>query len=202
MAHNHIHIDPALPLVRQADKGHNRWHPDIAPAVRIASGSSVEMETLDGLDGQIKPGTTAADLAGIEMGRVHPLTGPVHVEGAEPGDLLAVKIEQIIPANRGFTMIMPGFGFLRDLFTTPFLVHWEMAERLCRLAATARRAHSRRAVHGRDGRGAVARTAAAHRGARGQPAGRGGMVMPPDAGRRGADRGTHRQPGVPHHRAA
>ena len=40
---------------------------------------------------------------------------------------LAVKIEQIVPANRGFTMIMPGFGFLRDLFTTPFLVHWEMA---------------------------------------------------------------------------
>ena len=85
------------------------------------------METLDGLDGQIKPGTTAADLAGIEMGRVHPLTGPVHVEGAQPGDLLAVRIEQIVPANRGFTMIMPGFGFLRDLFTTPFLVHWEMA---------------------------------------------------------------------------
>ena len=89
MAHNHIHIDPALPLVRQADKGHNRWHPDIAPAVRIASGSSVEMETLDGLDGQIKSRTTAADLAGIEMGRVHPLTGPVHVDGAEPGDLPA-----------------------------------------------------------------------------------------------------------------
>ncbi len=128
MTHKHIHIDSALPLVRQADKGHNRWHPDIAPAVRVASGSSVEMETLDGLDGQIKPGTTAADLAGIEMGRVHPLTGPVHVDGAEPGDLLAVKIEQIVPANRGFTMIMPGFGFLRDLFTTPFLVHWEMAD--------------------------------------------------------------------------
>jgi len=54
MAHNHIHIDPALPLVRQADKGHNRWHPDLAPAVRIASGSSVEMETLDGLDGQMR----------------------------------------------------------------------------------------------------------------------------------------------------
>ena len=68
MTHNHIHIDPALPLVRQADKGHNRWHPDIAPAVRIASGSSVEMETLDGLDGQIKSRTTATDLAGIEMG--------------------------------------------------------------------------------------------------------------------------------------
>ena len=55
MAHNHIHIDPALPFFRQADKGHNRWHPDIAPAIRIASGSSVEMETLDALDGQIRP---------------------------------------------------------------------------------------------------------------------------------------------------
>src|SRR5258708_21418356 len=107
MTHKHIHIDQALPRVRQADKGHNRWHPDIAPAVRIASGSSVEMETLDGLDGQIASRTTAADLAGIEMGRVHPLTGPVHVEGTEPADLLAGKIEQIIPASRGFTMIIP-----------------------------------------------------------------------------------------------
>ncbi|MCW5745183.1 MAG: acetamidase/formamidase family protein, partial [Alphaproteobacteria bacterium] len=127
MAHDHIHIDPALPLVRQSSKGHNRWHPDIAPAIRIASGSTVEMETLDGLDGQITPRTTAADLAGVEMGRIHPLTGPVYVDGAEPGDLLAVKIEDILPASRGFTMIMPGFGFLRDVFTTPFLVHWEMA---------------------------------------------------------------------------
>jgi formamidase len=61
------------------------------------------------------------------MGRIHPLTGPVYVEGAEPGDLLAVKIDEILPADRGFTMIMPGFGFLRDVFTTPFLVHWEMS---------------------------------------------------------------------------
>src|SRR5258708_30045519 len=66
------------------------------------------------------------------MGRIHPLTGPVHVDGAEPGDLLAVRIEQIVPASRGFTVIMPGFGFLRDLFTTPFVVHWEMANGFAR----------------------------------------------------------------------
>jgi formamidase len=100
--------------------------------VRIASGSTVEMETIDGVDGQITPRTTPADLANLEMGRVHPMTGPVHVGGAEPGDLLAVKIEEIITANRGFTVIMPGFGFLRDLFTTPFVVHWEMADGLAR----------------------------------------------------------------------
>ena len=87
MAHNHIHIDPALPLMRQADKGHNRWHPDIAPAIRIASGSSVEMETIDGLDGQIRASTTAADLASIEMGRVHPLTGKLPTSGLATGRL-------------------------------------------------------------------------------------------------------------------
>lgn len=134
MAHAHIHVDPALPLARQPDKGHNRWHPDIAPTLRVASGSTVEIETLDGLDGQITPNTTAADLASISLNRVHPLTGPVHVEGAEPGDLLAVRIEQVITANRGFTMIMPGFGFLRDLFPDPHIVHWEMAGGVARSA--------------------------------------------------------------------
>ena len=132
MAHDHIHLDSAGPLARFAGKGHNRWHPDIAPAIRIASGSSVAMDTIDGLDGQITPKTRVADLANIEMGRVHPLTGPVHVEGAQPGDLLAIRIEEVIPAKHGFTMILPGFGFLRDLFTTPFLVQWEMADGFAR----------------------------------------------------------------------
>ncbi|HEX2891130.1 acetamidase/formamidase family protein [Vineibacter terrae] len=181
MAHNHIHIDPALPLARQADKGHNRWHPDIAPAVRIASGSTVEMETLDGLDGQITARTTAADLAGIEMGRIHPLTGPVHVEGAQPGDLLAVRIEQVLPASRGFTMILPGFGFLRDLFTTPFLVHWEMADGFARSEQLPGVRIAGAPFMGVMGvapshellQRIVAREA--------ELAGRGGMVLPPDA---------------------
>jgi formamidase len=122
-----VQMIPGVPLAEQSGKGHNRWHPDIAPAVRIAAGSQVELQTLDGLDGQINENTTKEDLPAIDMGRVHPLTGPVYVEGAEPGDLLAVKIEEIVPADRGFTMIMPGFGFLRDVFTEPFLVHWQMS---------------------------------------------------------------------------
>lgn len=126
--HAHIHLDPDKILAEQrAGTGHNRWHPDITPAVRVASGSTVEMHTIDGLDRQIKRDTTAADLASIDMGRIHPLTGPVYVEGAEPGDLLAVKIEAVDTADRGFTMVMPGFGFLREQFNKPYLVHWEMS---------------------------------------------------------------------------
>ncbi len=128
MAHDHIHLQPGKALAEQPHgTGHNRWHPDIAPAIRIQSGSTVEMETIDGLDGQITAKTTASDLLSVNMGRIHPLTGPVHVEGAEPGDLLAVKIEAVNTADRGFTFIMPGFGFLREYFPDPFVVHWEMA---------------------------------------------------------------------------
>ncbi|HVY07967.1 MAG TPA: acetamidase/formamidase family protein [Burkholderiales bacterium] len=127
MTRAHIHLHPEQPLAQQGGKGHNRWHPDIAPAVRVASGSTVEMDTIDGLDRQIKTGMTAADLLTVDMGRIHPLTGPVYVEGAEPGDLLAVRIEAVETASRGFTFVMPGFGFLREHFPDPYIVHWEMS---------------------------------------------------------------------------
>lgn len=116
-----------LPLARQSHCGHNRWHPDIEPAIRIASGTQVEIETLDGLDGQITPGLRHDDLTAVDMERIHPLTGPVHIEGAQPGDLLAVKIDTIEPAKTGFTFIAPGFGYLRDLFDRPHVIHWEMS---------------------------------------------------------------------------
>ena len=126
MSRAHIHLDRSLSLASQPDKGHNRWHPDISPALRVPPGSFVELETLDALDGQIQPGTTAGDLA-VDLNRVHPLTGPVYVEGSEPGDLLAVHIEKIETASSAFTAILPGFGYLRDLFPTPFLMQWDLA---------------------------------------------------------------------------
>ena len=125
MSTEHIHLDLTLPLARQPDKGHNRWHPDIPPIVRIAPGSSIELETLDAVDGQIQAGTSSVGLS-VDLNRAHPLTGPVYIEGAEPGDLLAVKIDRIATARQGFTAILPGFGFLRDLFLNPFLAHWDL----------------------------------------------------------------------------
>jgi formamidase len=127
MAKAHIHIDRGRPLATEPEKGHNRWHPDIVPALTIAPGTQVEVQTRDAMDGQVRPGLKPADLLAANPRLVHPLTGPIFVEGAEPGDLLAIKIDEIVTANRGFTVILPGFGYLRDLFTEPFIVHWEMA---------------------------------------------------------------------------
>lgn len=121
-----VTIDRNKPLKEQPETGHNRWHPDIPPIVEVAPGEEVLLETRDSMDGQFTPRTTEADFAGIAAGAIHPLTGPVLVKGAQPGDLLEVEFLDIAPQRWGFSAIVPGFGFLRDLFTTPFMVHWNI----------------------------------------------------------------------------
>ncbi len=124
MATHAIRIDRSKRLHEEPRTGHNRWHPDIPPVLRVEPGDTVVLETRDALDGAITPATTGADLDRVDLNLVHPLTGPVLVNGAEPGDLLEVHIVDITPQPFGFTTIIPGFGFLRDFFPTPFLVKW------------------------------------------------------------------------------
>ena len=76
----------------------------------------------------MRPGVTEADFGGMDAGVIHPLTGPVAVKGAEPGDLLEVEFVNIEPQPHAFSVIFPGFGFLRDVFTDPFMVHWNIAD--------------------------------------------------------------------------
>jgi formamidase len=121
-------IDPSLPLAQQKI-GHNRWHEDIPPVLEVAPGDTVIIETIDAFDGQLSPGSSASDLANADLAPVHPLTGPVYIEGVEPGDLLEVKVLDIDPdpfESWGYTIQVPGFGFLRDCFPEPFLAHWRL----------------------------------------------------------------------------
>src|SRR5262249_42299375 len=130
MATHTISIDRSKRLSEEPRTGHNRWHPDIPPVLRVDPGDTVVMETRDALDGVITPGTTVDDLHRVDLNLVlslvHPLTGPVLINGEEPGDLLEVQIVDITPQPFGFTTIVPGFGFLRDHFPTPFLVKWSI----------------------------------------------------------------------------
>jgi len=123
-----IRIDRAKPLCDEPNCGHNRYHPDIAPAAEIAEGEEIALETRDALDGQITPATTVADFASLNAGAVHPLTGPVFVKGAQPGDILEIEFTDIIAQPTAFSAIMPGLGFLRDVMTEPFLVHWQIKD--------------------------------------------------------------------------
>jgi len=124
----HVAIDRRKHLAEEPKTGHNRWHPDIRPILEVKEGEDVALETRDAADGYLHPGTTVADMAAFPPGAIHPLTGPVLVKGARPGDLLEVEFVDIVPERHAFSCILPGLGFLRDVIATPFLVHWEIAD--------------------------------------------------------------------------
>ena len=122
-----IELDYTKRCADEPAKGHNRWHPDIPPVLEVEAGEEVVLQTRNAYDGEITPNSKAEDLRNLNLNLVHPLTGPIYVKGAEPGDLLEATILSIEPAKWGFTTIIPGFGFLRDLFTNPFIVHWNIS---------------------------------------------------------------------------
>jgi formamidase len=121
-------IDRGKHLCDEPRTGHNRRYPDLQPLLEVAEGEEVALETRDAGDGYLTPASTEADFAAFPFGAIHPLTGPVAVKGARPGDLLEVEFLDIVPERWGFSGIFPNLGFLRDVFTTPFLVHWHIAD--------------------------------------------------------------------------
>jgi formamidase len=125
---NSITIDYRKRLAEEPEKGHNRWHEAIAPVLEAAPGEEVEIETRDAFDGQIGPQTTAEDLRRCDLNLVHPLTGPIFVTGAAPGDLLEVQILDMKPAAFAYTVEVPGFGFLRDAFPDPYIAKWTIKD--------------------------------------------------------------------------
>src|SRR5437762_7033905 len=106
-----IRIDRSKPLAEEPHLGHNRYHPDIEPIAEIGEGEEIALETRDSLDGQIKPGMSNAALAAIETGVVHPLTGPVFVKGAQPGDILEIEFTDIIAQPTRSARSCPGLVF-------------------------------------------------------------------------------------------
>ena len=104
----------------------NRYHPKIPPAAKANEGDMIILHTRDALDTGFRLDSTADDLATVDLGLVHPMTGPVYINGAMRGDALEVEIIDIAPDEYGYTVIAPGFGFLRDVFPDPYIVNWRL----------------------------------------------------------------------------
>ncbi len=104
----------------------NRLHWALEPVARASPGDDIVFETRDAFDDQFDWATTSDDVARCDLNRVHPMTGPVHIEGAERGDALAVTIVDIEPGPFGYTVVVPGFGFLRDIIPGPFIATWKL----------------------------------------------------------------------------
>jgi formamidase len=110
-------------------KCHNRWHPEIPPVAVANSGDVAIFGTRDAFDHSLNRESTAADVVALNLNLVHPLTGPLFIRGAAPGDVLAVTLLDIEPDKFGYTIIVPGFGFLRDVFPDPFIARWDLSRR-------------------------------------------------------------------------
>jgi len=107
-----------------ADHHHFGWDRSIPPVLTIAPGETVAFECPDASGGQLSAKSTVADVPKLDFGKVNPVTGPVFIDGAEPGDALKVTIHEFKPSGFGWTANIPGFGLLADQFEAPALHLW------------------------------------------------------------------------------
>jgi acetamidase/formamidase len=104
---------------------HYGWDNANRPVLTIAPGDTVELETVDSSGGQLTADSTVADLGRLDFARVNPVTGPVLIDGAEPGDAVKVTVVGFRPSGWGWTANIPGFGLMADQFKEPALHIWK-----------------------------------------------------------------------------
>src|SRR5258708_18575870 len=105
-------------------QGHHGWNNAFAPQLTIAPGESVEFEIRDASGGQLTRDSAVDAVPKIDLALVNPVTGPVFIDGARPGDVLKVTVLSIAPSGWGWTANIPGFGLLADQFRQPALHLW------------------------------------------------------------------------------
>jgi len=133
-----FHVDQSKSFFDQETRCHNRWHPDVPSVVTVQPGAEFRLECREWFDGTIGNNDSAEDVRKVDISMVHPLSGPVAVEGAAPGDLLVVDILELGPVPQeagpvagqgwGYTGIFAkvnGGGFLTDHFPDAYKAVWD-----------------------------------------------------------------------------
>jgi formamidase len=132
-------LDSSKKFTEQKLIGHNRWHPDIPAVVQVKSGDTFRVDCREWFDGAIHNDDSADDIRDAPLSTVHVLSGPLGVEGAQPGDLLVVDLLDVGPIPQedsgplagqgwGYTGIFAtqnGGGFLTEWFPDAYKVIWD-----------------------------------------------------------------------------
>lgn len=105
---------------------HRVWDRDLPPALKIVPGEEVTLSLRDPSDEQINRTSVASDLLTIDPDRMDPLTGPIWVEGAQPGNTLSIEILDIEIGSWGWSAILPELGLLQDRYPGPYLKIWDL----------------------------------------------------------------------------
>lgn len=109
-----------------AEPIHSRWNRALPPRLTLSPGDVVHMECVDSSGTQVRPGMRVDEFLGIDRGRIHALTGPIFVEGAQAGDVLQVDVLEVAHKGWGWSSVVPGLGFLKERFPDPCLFHWKL----------------------------------------------------------------------------
>ncbi|MCT1922284.1 MULTISPECIES: formamidase [Brevibacterium] len=139
MPKNIFPLDSTKSFTEQEKLGHNRWHPDIPPVETLKPGDTFRADCREWFDGAIKNDDSADDIRNAPVSKVHALSGPFAIEGAQPGDLLVVDILDVGPIPQedegplagqgwGYTGIFPrsnGGSFLVDQFPDAYKAIWD-----------------------------------------------------------------------------
>jgi len=112
-------------------KLHNFWDNTLPPRIRIKPGDTVVFETVEASVSQITPQSTNEDIGRLDFGRVNAVTGPIYVEGAEPGDGLEVEVLGFKHKGWGWNAVIPHFGLLADEFPDPYLHIYKLGSKYC-----------------------------------------------------------------------
>ncbi|SHK69292.1 formamidase [Pseudonocardia thermophila] len=132
-------LDSQKKFTEQRIVGHNRWHPDIPALVQVKPGDVFRVHCREWFDGAIHNDDSADDILNAPLNQVHVLSGPIAVQGAEPGDLLIVDILDVGPIPQedsgplagqgwGYTGVFAtrnGGGFLTEQFPDAYKVIWD-----------------------------------------------------------------------------
>ena len=120
-----------------AEPTHSRWNRDLIARLVVEPGDVVHFECLDASGGQVTPASSVEDFVNLDRDRIHALTGPVAVHGAEAGDVLQVDVIDVRHKGWGWTSTIVGLGLLDERFTQPSLFHWTLDADVTRSLAPA-----------------------------------------------------------------
>lgn len=122
-------VEKSIPEVLHTltkDQTHNKFSSAIPPILKVESGAVIEAFTEDASDEQFHLNSTMAALDSLDFEPIHPLTGPVYVLGAKPGDMLKVTLHEIEIGDWGWNAIIEGFGFLADTLKVEYLQIYDL----------------------------------------------------------------------------
>jgi acetamidase/formamidase len=109
-----------------AEPVHSVWDSTLSPRLHIASGDEVQIACQDTSGDQVRRGMSTTEFLTIDRTRIHALTGPIWIDGAEPGDVLEIEVLATRHSGWGWTGVLPGAGLLQDRFREPYLFHWQL----------------------------------------------------------------------------